>query len=248
MNLPDAVAITVAGLAAGMANTIVGAGYLVTFPALIALGFSPLVANVTMTVGLVPGSLSGSQGYRQELSGQRRRVLVLGLCSLLGGLMGAALLLVAPGSFQRAAPWLVLLAVVLVVIQPRLTRLIATRGPRAHTGSKLFRAGVVASGVYGGYFGAAQGVILIGILALGLDDEIQRLNALKTLLGAVVNGTAAVVFAFTEPVAWAPAGLMAVGAVVGGQVGARVGKRLSRRALRAVIVIAGLASVVRLLA
>ena len=242
-------AVAGAGLAAGGINTIVGSGSLITFPTLVALGYSPLVANVSNTVGLVPGSLSGAYGYRRELEGQGGRALRLGIFSLAGGVLGAVLLLAAPGSFQTVVPYLVLAAVATVVVQPRLSGRLAERGtaPR-DSGGVLLRAGVLATAVYGGYFGAAQGVILIGMLGIGLSDGLQRVNALKNVLAALVNGAAAVVFIIDAPVRWGPALVLAAAAVVGGQLGARVGRRLPASVLRVVIVVAGLAVAAKLLA
>lgn len=237
-----------AGVLAGAINTIVGSGSLITFPTLVALGLPPLVANVSNTVGLVPGSISGAVGYRRELVGQRDRVLRLGVFSALGGLGGGILLLAVPRSFQDVVPWLVLLAVGMVVVQPRLSRWLAQRG--RHPGSDRgwpLRGGVFATGVYGGYFGAAQGVILIGLLGLGVDDDLQRLNALKNVLAALVNGVAAVLFMADAPVRWVPAGILAAGSIAGGQLGARVGRRLPSNVLRGVIVVGGVAAAVKLL-
>lgn len=238
-----------AGLLAGGINTIVGSGSLITFPTLVALGYSPLVANVSNTVGLVPGSVSGAFGYRRELVGQKGRAVRLGIFSLLGGVAGAVLLLAAPGSFQAVVPYLVLAAVAMVVVQPHLARRLAERGrPPKDSGGALLRVGVFATAVYGGYFGAAQGVILIGLLGIGLADDIQRVNALKNVLAALVNGAAAVVFIIDGPVRWGPALVLAAAAIVGAQLGARVGRRLPAQVLRAVIVVAGLAVAGKLLA
>jgi uncharacterized membrane protein YfcA len=236
-----------AGMLAGTINTIVGSGSLVTFPTLIGLGYPPLVANVSNTIGLVPGSVSGAIGYRRELEGQGRRALSLGAWALTGGLSGAVILLAAPGSFQEVVPWLVLLAVGMVIAQPRLSRRLASRGPRPHSGGWWLRVGVLATAVYGGYFGAAQGVLLIGLLGLSLDDHLQRLNALKNVLAALVNGVAAVYFMVRGPVAWVPAGLLAVASTLGGQVGARIGRRLPDPVLRAIIVVAGVTVAIKLL-
>ena len=252
MTVWHALAIAGAGLLAGGINTIVGSGSLITFPTLIALGYAPLVANVTNTVGLVPGSLSGAVGYRRELAGQGRRILRLGGYAVAGGLAGGFLLLELPGSFEQVVPYLVLLAVGLVIVQPRLARRLARRAAehekeRSDTGGPVLRAGVFATAVYGGYFGAAQGVILIALLGIGLDDDIQRANALKNVLAALVNGVAALLFMVHAPVRWGPAAIMALAATVGGQLGATVGRRLPGPVLRAVIVVAGTAVAVKLL-
>lgn len=249
MSPAAAVAILGVGLAAGTVNTIVGSGSLITFPTLLALGYPPIIANVSNTVGLVPGSISGAVGYRRELTGQRARLTVLGLASAAGGLTGAVLLLVLPASvFRGVVPMLILVACLLVAFQPRLARRVAVApGPvRPHGGPVLFVA-VYATGVYGGYFGAAQGVVLIALLGIFVEDGIQRLNATKNVLAALVNGIAALVFIAVADVAWSPAGLLAAGAVVGGQLGARVGRRIPQGWLRGVIVVVGVTVALRLL-
>ena len=252
MSPVEAVAIVLAGLAAGTVNTIVGSGSLVTFPTLLFFGYAPLVANVSNTVGLVPGSVSGAIGYRRELAGQRGRAIPLAIAALLGGLSGGILLLVLPATaFERIVPVLILAACGLVVIQPRVSRaLVARRGSVDHPphGGPLLLATVYATGIYGGYFGAAQGVILVALLSIFLSDDLQRLNALKNVLAAVINGVAAILFIAVAPVAWAPAALLAVGSIVGGQVGARIGRRLPPTVLRAVIVVVGVVVAVKLLA
>jgi uncharacterized protein len=245
----ECVLVLAAGIFAGAINTVVGSGTRVTFPVLLAIGYGPVVANVSNTLGLVPGSVSGAIGYRGELAGQRRRVLVLGTASLLGGIAGAVLLLSLPGSaFEAIVPVLIALALVLVVAQPRLTRLLAERRvARPHGGPPLW-AGVFGTGVYGGYFGAAQGVILLALLGIAIPDDLQRLNALKNVLAGIVNGVAAVVFVFAASVAWLPALLLAVSSAAGGQLGARIGRSLSAPVLRGVIVVVGVAAIVQLLA
>ena len=239
-----------AGVFAGAINTVVGSGTLVTFPVLLAVGYSPVVANVSNTLGLVPGSVSGAIGYREELAGQRRRVLVLSSASLLGGIVGAVLLLSLTGSaFEAIVPALIAVALLLVVFQPRLSRLLAARRTaRPHGGPTLW-GGVFGTGIYGGYFGAAQGVILLALLGITIPSEdLQRLNALKNVLAALVNGVAAVVFLFFASIAWLPALLLAAGSAAGGQLGARIGRSLSPPVLRGVIVVVGVAAIVQLLA
>jgi uncharacterized membrane protein YfcA len=241
----------VAGIFAGTINTVVGSGTLVTFPVLLAVGYGPVVANVSNTVGLVPGSISGAIGYRQELAGQRTRIVRLGSASLLGGIAGAVLLLTLPSSaFEAIVPVLIVIALLLVVFQPRLSRALAER--RTHTrphGGPLLWSGIFGTGVYGGYFGAAQGIILLALMGIAIPDEdLQRLNALKNVLAAIVNGVAAVIFIFAADVAWLPALLLAAGATIGGQLGAKVGKRLSPVLLRGVIVVVGVAAIVQLVA
>ena len=246
----EAIAILAAGLAAGTVNTIVGSGSLVTFPTLLFFGYPPLVANVSNTIGLVPGAISGAVGYRRELSGQRARAIPLLVAALLGGLTGGILLLVLPASaFERIVPILILVACGLIVVQPRLARtLAARRGEGPHHGGPALLASVYATGISGGYFGAAQGVLLVALLSIFLDDDLQRLNALKNVLAAVINSIAAVLFVLVAPVSWQPVVLLGIGSVVGGQVGARVGRRLPPNVLRAAIVIVGVTVSVRLLA
>jgi uncharacterized protein len=240
VTLLEALVILGAGLAAGTINTIVGAGSLITFPTLLAFGYSPIVANVSNTVGLAPGSISGAIGYRRELVGQRARAIPIGVASFLGGLTGALLLLVLPASaFQRIVPVLILVACLLVALQPRISRALASRPQDATNHSLPLLGSVYAAGIYGGYFGAAQGVILIALLGIFLSDDLQRLTGLKNVLQAVVNGVAAVLFIVLAPVSWAAAALIAIGSIVGGQLGARVGRRLSPFVLRVVIIVVG---------
>ncbi len=244
----EAVGVLLAGMAAGTVNTIVGSGTLVTFPTLLALGFPPVVANVSNTVGLVPGSLSGAIGYRRELAGQRSRLLRLGAASLLGGLGGGILLLILPAAvFDAVVPALILLGCALVVAQPWVSRKVATpRDGPAH-GSVWVWLLVFAAGVYGGYFGAAQGVLLVAILGIGLAETMQRINAAKNVLALIVNSVAALLFIAVAEVDWRAAGLISAGAVVGGQIGATVGRRLSPLVLRAVIVVVGVVAAVDML-
>lgn len=237
-------AILAAGTVAGAINTIVGSGSLVTFPVLLAAGYPPLVANVSNTVGLVPGSISGAIGYRRELRGQRSRLLRLGVAAALGGLTGGLLLLAAPGTFEAVVPLLVIGAALLMAASPRLSaRLRARTGMRGvrREPRVLVPLAVGLTGVYGGYFGAAQGVILLAFLGLLVADDLQRLNAAKNVLAGIVNGVAAVLFVSVTHVDWAVVGVLAVGSTVGGQLGAAVGRRVPARVLRAVVVVGGLA-------
>ena len=240
-------AIVAAGLAAGMMNAIVGSGSLLTFPTLLAVGFSPIAANVSNTVGLVSGSISAVTGQRPELTGQRRRAAMLAIPAVAGGLLGALLLLALPQSvFHQVVPVLILLAVVLVIVQPRLSAYLTWHG--ANDGNSWgLRTGVFLTAIYGGYFGAAQGVLFIGLLGLFIKDEVGRINALKNVLAVLVNGIAAIVFVLLAHVAWVAVALIAVSSVAGGQLGAIVARRLPPNGLRAIIVIAGLAAVVKLM-
>ena len=254
MSLGEAIAILLAGVAAGTINTVVGSGTLITFPTLLAFGVPPVTANVSNTVGLVPGSLSGAIGYRAELSGQGRRLRVLGLASLLGGALGAGLLLWLPSeAFDAIVPVLIALGVLLVITGPAISRRVAARaaqrGGIAEHGVWWVWPAVCLAGVYGGYFGAAQGVLLMAILGIGVADSLQRHNATKNVLALVVNGVAAVVFivlafAGVADIDWRIAGLIAAGSIVGGQLGATVGRRLPPLVLRAVIVVVGVVAIV----
>lgn len=240
-----------AGIAAGGINTIVGSGTLITFPVLLAIGYPPVTANVSNTIGLVPGSLSGAIGYRRELSGQRERLIKLGTASVLGGITGAILLLVLPAdAFKAIVPVLIIAALVLVVAQPALARRIKERRGTdqvpAHGGPILFAA-IFGTGVYGGYFGAAQGVLLLGLMGVFLNEDMQRINAVKNVLAMLVNGVSAILFMILADVAWEVVALIAVGSIIGGQLGAKVGRRLPPNVLRGVIVVVGTIAVVRLL-
>lgn len=244
----EALAIAGAGLVAGTVNTVVGSGSLVTFPTLLAFGFPAVLANVSNTVGLVPGSASGVVAYRRELAGQGRRLGVLGTASLLGSLAGAALLLALPHrSFERVVPVLLLLACALVAFQPLLAARLERARRRAHGGPVLFLC-VLGSGVYGGYFGAAQSVILLGLLGSFLDDHLQRLNAAKNVLALVVNAVAALFFVAATHVSWTAAAAVAAGSVVGGQLGGVVARRLPAVVLRVLIVVVGVVAAAVLLA
>lgn len=249
MGLLEAVAIFAAGIAAGTINTVVGSGTLITFPVLLGFGYHPVIANVSNTVGLVPGSAAGAVGYRRELAGQERRLASLGCASLLGGVLGAVLLLILPASaFKAIVPAFIAIALVLIVVQLRIPGWLAAHRPRTRTvPGPLATAAVFASGVYGGYFGAAQGIILLAIMSLSLDEELQRINALKVVLAGLVNLVAGVVFVIAAHVAWAPAALIAGGSLLGGFIGARAGRRLPAPALQAVIVVVGIVAIVRLL-
>lgn len=246
MSLVEAGLVVLAGLGAGTINAVVGSGSLITFPTLIWVGLPPVVANVSNTVGLVPGAASGAWGYRRELAGQRGRLMRLGAGTLTGSVVGAILLLVLPPAvFATVVPALILLACLLVVIQPWLVRRLADRPRRDHGGPLVWLA-IFATGMYGGYFGAAQGVLLIAVLAVGLDETLQRVNAAKNVLGGLANLVAGVLFIVVADVNWAAAGLVAAGAVVGGLLGARVARRLAPAVLRAVVVLIGIIAVVTL--
>jgi uncharacterized membrane protein YfcA len=249
----EVLALLATGVAAGMINTVVGSGTLISFPVLLAFGFAPVTANVANTIGLAPGGLTGAYGYRRELAGQGVRAARLAIGSAIGAVIGAILLLILPASaFKAIVPAFIALALVLIVIQPRLSRWLARRAQEAERergspGPGVY-GGVFVTGVYGGYFGAAQGILLLAILTIGLDETLQRANGVKNLLAGLANLVAGVVFAFAAPhVDWTAAGLLAAGAISGGVLGARFGRALSPTALRALIVAVGIVAIVRLL-
>jgi uncharacterized membrane protein YfcA len=230
----QAVAVTAAGFAAGGVNAIVGSGSLITFPVLLAVGYPSVVANVSNTVGLVPGGISSVIGYRRELVGQWRRAIMLACGTSVGALIGGILLLELPDAvFDAVVPILILLAVVLMAIK---------RTPSTHADTEHTAAGTAAAfgtGIYGGYFGAAQGIILMSLLRFCLPDDLQRLNALKNVLVGVANGVAAILFIAVADVAWEAAGLIAVGSIAGAQVGVRYGRHIPSEVLRWMVVIGG---------
>ncbi|MET9697983.1 sulfite exporter TauE/SafE family protein [Streptomyces sp. NPDC006529] len=254
LSIWEALAVFAAGVGAGTINAIVGSGTLITFPVLLATGLPPVTANVSNTLGLVPGSVSGAIGYRKELKGQGGRILRLGAVSLVGGLAGAVLLLTLPSdSFDTIVPVLIGLALVLVVLQPRIARAVRRRqeaaggeGPHPDGGPVLL-TGMLLSSAYGGYFGAAQGVLYLGLMGSLLHEDMQRVNAVKNIVAALVNGIAAVFFLFVADFDWTAVLLIAVGSTLGGQIGAKVGRRLPPTALRALIVVVGLVAIAQLL-
>ncbi|MEV8394360.1 MULTISPECIES: sulfite exporter TauE/SafE family protein [unclassified Streptomyces] len=249
----EMLAVFVAGISAGTINTIVGSGTLITFPVLLATGLPPVTATVSNALGLIPGAISGAIGYRAELTGQRRRVLRLSAAALVGGLGGAALLLALPSTaFETIVPVLVTLALVLIILQPRLARAVQARRARKGTsarpnGGPLLFTGILLASVYGGYFTAAQGIIYLSLMGMLLDDTMQRLNAVKNILAAVVNTVAALFFLFVAEFDWTAVVLIAVGSAIGGQLGAKVGRKLPPAALRGLVVAVGVVAIVQLL-
>lgn len=245
----QALAVVTAGFGAGAVNAVIGSGGLITFPTLLAVGLPTVGANVANNIGLVPGSVTGVWGYRRELAGQRSRVRSLAVGSVLGSLVGATLLLTLPSSvFDAVVPVLVLLACVLMAVQPRLAaRVAARRTPDARDVGPLAVFLVFLTGIYGGYFGAAQSVILLSILAVLVPDDLRRSNALKTVLAGIVNAVAALVFIAFADVAWTAVGLLAVGSSAGGAAGAALGRRIPANVLRALVIVLGLGVALRLL-
>jgi uncharacterized membrane protein YfcA len=230
----EALAVLAAGATAGFVNTIVGSGSLVTFPVLLAVGYPSVTANVSNTIGLVFGGISGIYGYRRELRGQARRATTLGTGTTLGAITGGALLLALPSSvFDAVVPALILLAVALMAFRPK-----PTQATRNHT--VVAAVAAFLTGIYGGYFGAAQGVILLAVLRLCFTDDLQRLNGLKNVLAGLANAAAALLFVLFAPhIAWSAVALIAVGSIAGAQVGARVGRKLPEEVLRRVVIVVG---------
>ncbi|NHN54866.1 sulfite exporter TauE/SafE family protein [Calidifontibacter sp. DB0510] len=252
MTLTHALLILLAGMAAGTINTIVGSGTLVTFPTLLAFGYPAVAANVSNSLGLVAGGISGTIGYRKELAGAGADIRRLAPMSFLGAITGALLLIWLPASaFDAIVPVLILLGIVLVIAGPRLQQWAkAHHADHESTGRRVaLGLGVFGAGVYGGYFGAAQGVLLIGLMSVLMAAPLQRINGLKNVLSTIVNAVAALTFLVIalDKVDWAVAGLIAAGSLIGGVIGARVGRRLHPNVLRAFIVIVGVVTVVWLL-
>lgn len=270
MSIWEVVAILLAGVGAGAINAVVGSGTLITFPTLVAFGFPPVTATMTNAVGLVAGGVSGTWGYRRELAGQWPRLRWQIPASFVGAIVGSWLLLHLPEkAFETIVPVLLVLALVLVVLQPRIQRWTAgrmtvdsdgdeaqRRSTDAHdtflgpTRTGLLTGSTFLVGIYGGYFTAAQGILLMGAMGVIVNDKLQRLNAAKNLLSLIVNVVAAVAYTAVafDRINWAAAGLIAIGSLVGGVVGARYGRKLSPVALRAVIVVVGIIGLWRLLA
>jgi uncharacterized membrane protein YfcA len=244
--------VAAAGLLAGAVNAAAGGGTLIAFPALVAAGVGTLAANIACSVGLLAGYAGGSLAYRRELAGQRGRVLALAPAGVLGGVAGAVILLETPEhSFRRVAPLLILLACALLAAQPRLARVLADRRDQPGAGAAAIGpavgVGVGLAAVYGSYFGAGLGVLLLGVLGILVRDELQRLNALKGVLSLAINASGVAVFVFSGRVAWAYAAVLAVSAYVGGSVGVGVARRCSPAALRAGVVSLGVVVAVALL-
>jgi uncharacterized membrane protein YfcA len=237
-----------AGFVAGAINAAAGGGSLVSFPALIAIGYSPLSANVTNNVAVSPGYVGGALGYRNELRGQRRRIVPLGIVSVVGSLIGVGLLLVSTQrAFETIVPFLILLACALIAAQPVITRWTDKRlqaGDRPGVGV-LTAQTLVA--VYGGYFSAALGVAVLAILGVFFEDTLQRLNALKALLQLLIGVVSALGFALLAQVDWVAVAIIGPASVVGGEIGARLAQRVSDRVLRFGIVAYGVAAAIWLL-
>jgi len=237
--------LAVAGFFAGALNAAAGGGSLVSFPALIAVGYSPLVANVTNNVAVFPGYITGAIGYREGLRGQGRRILPLAIASAVGSLIGVGLILVSSQAvFEGIVPFLILAACALLAAQPALGRWLGGgSGPRDRPGVGAL-VGQTLVAVYGGYFSAALGVGILAILGLFFDDTLQRLNALKALLQVIIGGAAALGFALLTSVDWTAIAVIGVASVAGGQIGARLAQRVSDRVLRMGIIVYGVTAAI----
>jgi uncharacterized protein len=243
-----------AGLGAGVLTTTVGVASLLSFPVLIALGIPPVVANASNTVGLVPGALSGSFGYRAELREEPAVTVRVLLTCAVGAVAGAVLLLALPSTvFESVAPWLILFACLLVGVQPTVSGWVRRRrsGGQAHVPRRSMSPATtffaLLTGTYGGYFGAGAGVMMVAVLGLGLDLELRVVNALKTLALLAANLVATLIFVVVADLDWAVIGLLATGSVVGGYVGARIGRRLPPTVFRLLVVAAGVVAGVTML-
>lgn len=244
----EIVLVLAAGFAAGTVNAVVGSGTLITFPLLLAIGYPPVTANVSNNLGLVPGAASSVVAYRDALRGEEGRLARFAPATALGSVAGAVLLLtLPPGSFKAVVPVLIAIALVLVVLQPRIAAyLTARREEHRPHGGPLVRLGIFAVGIYGGYFGGGQGIVLFALLASSLPGSLLGLNAIRAALAGVANAVAAVVFVFAADVAWLPVALLAAGSTAGGVLGAGIGKRLPDPVLRGAIVVVGLAAIAQL--
>jgi uncharacterized membrane protein YfcA len=242
------VLLVLAGFGAGLFNGVAGGGTLISFPVLLALGYPALIANVTSTVGIWPGYLASAAGFRREIVEQRDRFRMLAPVTIVGATIGAILLLTTPSSaFTRLAPWLVLFASALFALGPFLTRWLADEESVMRTRPIALGTGMFFAALYGGYFGAAMGVIMLAVLGLTLPDTMARAGGIRTVLSVLANGVAAIVFIIHAHLQWGAAGLLAVGCLIGGYVGARVARKLPAPAFRVVVVAIGLATGIRLL-
>lgn len=234
-----------AGAAAGLINVLVGSGSLFTFPVLLWLGFPPVTANISNTIGLMAGNVSGTIGYRKELRGQGSKLWTLSIVTFGGAIAGALLILKLPSSiFEFIVPYLIGLGCLLVVAQPYVARLQRRRLPSRRGGSAAAHLLISATGVYGGYFGAAQGVLILGVLGVTLQNTLQQNNALKNLLQTVAGLAATIVFALIGPLEWQPILIISVSSVFGGYLGSVLGPRLSPVILRIMVVAVSVAAIV----
>ena len=234
--------VAVAGLLCGAVNAVAGGGSLILFPALIAGGLPLLAANVTNSVATWPGYVGGVLGFREDLKGQSPRVIPLTVATLLGSTTGCVLLLTTPSSaFALVVPALVLFATLLLAIQPRVKRWMAERGPTPSKPHKWLYPGIFLATIYGGYFGGALGVIIVGTLALTMADSLPRLNALKGALSLVDCSVSVIIFGLFGPVDWLAVAVAAPTTLVGGYLGARLARRMNETVLRGAIIGLGVA-------
>jgi uncharacterized membrane protein YfcA len=245
--------VALAGGGAGLINAVVGSGTVITFPTLLALGVPPVLANVSNSIGLAPGSLSAALASKPDLVGQRARIIRYGIASLLGSIVGAVLLLwLPPSAFKAIVPVLIAVGCVLVIIGPWLTRRIAARRERlgvtevSADGPPWLFFAIILTGMYGGYFGAAQGVLVMAIMGVALAETLPRINGLKNVLVMIANAVAGIVFVIISEVDWWIVLALAVGSVLGAQVGARIGRKLPPIVYRLVIVTVGVAAIIAL--
>ena len=245
MNIWQEAVIAAAAFAAGLINSIAGGGTLVSFPALIWTGRDAVLANATSTVALWPASVAGAYGFRRELEGGRRWLLLFGGPSLLGGILGALLLLrTPPGLFARLVPYLILFATLLIALQDPIARRLKSKGREEEKPSRGWQAGAALFqffvGVYGGFFGAGIGILMLAALGLLGFSDIHRMNALKNILALGINGVAAALFVFAGAVNWSDVLVMTFAAIAGGYCGARLAYRLGRRFVRLAVILIGL--------
>ena len=248
MSFLECLLVLVAGFGAGTINAVIGSGTLITFPVLLAVGYPPVVANVSNNIGLVPGAASSAVAYKRELEGTRSQLMRYAPATIAGSIAGAALLLsLPPDSFKAIVPVLIAIALVLVVAQPRISRWVEARREvhRPH-GGPLLLVGIFGIGIYGGYFGGGQGILLFALLASSLVQDLRSVNAVRAVLTGFANATAALIFVFAADVAWLAVLLIALGSTAGGVFGASIGRRLPDPILRAVIVVVGLAAIAQL--
>ncbi|MBB5855681.1 sulfite exporter TauE/SafE family protein [Amycolatopsis umgeniensis] len=249
MGTGEVLAVLAAGFGAGVLNTVVGSGTLLTFPILVSIGIPPIQANIANNIGLAPGSISGAVGYRSELTGPAWRVIACCAAAAGGGALGAILLFLLPDkTFESIVPWLIGVAVLLIAVQPVVSKWLPKNQEPAQRPSRgkstLLIVSVFLASVYGGYFGAAQGVILIAVMSLLMEQSLQAINALKNLLQGVDNLVSALLYISISQVDWLIVALLGSGSIIGGQVGALVAKRVPDAWFRIAIVIVGMVGLV----
>ncbi len=231
MTVADGALLAAAAAVAGVVNAVAGGGTLLTFPALLAAGIAPVPANATNTVALFPGQLASSLAYRGHIADERRRALTLSVPSILGGVLGARMLLALPeSSFEKAVPWLIVFACLALAFQGQLKHLVA-RARHANHPAALWIAQLLIS-IYGGYFGAGIGILMLAAMGILLPSSIQHANALKVLFSLLINAVAAAVFVASGAVRAPEAALMAAAAIAGGFLGARLAQRLPPLGMR----------------